>query len=135
MAITAEINGKWIQISSKRLILDGDISLLVLFKDYSDVSNLHKSLIDSKHRTLLIAEASHELRTPLTQAITAIDMIKKFADREIEQYVDIADSSFQFLLNAVNDVLVMLILVIYHRILPKMGKVISVSNTNHLIPD
>jgi signal transduction histidine kinase len=114
--LTALYNGNWIKASVKSKSYNGKNIFIVVFQDYNEAYLLHKKLNDSKNRTIMIAGASHELRIPLTHAISAIDVIKQQASKELEQYVNIVVSSAQFLLNAVNDILVIFETMISFRI-------------------
>lgn len=79
-------------------------------KEYIQQKQLQKALKESqlanKTKTDFLATVSHELRTPLTTIIGLADLLKQTnKDPEIKNYIQMIDTSANYLLNLVQDIL------------------------------
>jgi signal transduction histidine kinase len=73
------------------------------------LDELKDSLADAKRKVVLIASASHELRTPLNGILNSLEVMRGLLQGELAEYLEVGILSSHYLMNAVNDVLVIFI--------------------------
>lgn len=85
---------------------DGQNSLLAILNDVTDRLKLRDEKLSNKMKTMMLCSVSHELRSPLNQINGMLYLAKNIStNQKIRDYIEMAESSSDYLLMKINDIL------------------------------